>query len=135
MPVLRNSKHEAFAQAVAKGMNQDEAYASIGLKPHRQNAHRMITRDDVRTRVEEIKTRVAEKAEWTSAARLQMLAEIAKASKKTDPRVAVSAIAEANKMQGSHAVVRHQIGGVKDEPIEFVHKIERSIVRPNGGNE
>lgn len=130
MPVLRNAKHEAFAQAVARGRSQEEAYTDAGFKPHRQNASRLMTNDDVRIRLDEIKNRIAEKAEWSSADRLLMLKQIAAASKGKDPRVAVSAIAEANKMQGSHAAVRHQIGGVQDSPIEFVHKIERSIVRP-----
>lgn len=130
MPVLRNSRHEAFAQALAKGKSADEAYQDAGFKPHRGNASRLSANESIEKRVEEIKTRVAEKAEWTSADRLKMLADIAKANKGKDPRVTVSAIAEANKMQGSHAVVRHQIGGITDNPIEVVHTIERRIVRP-----
>lgn len=109
MPVLKNAKHEAFAQAVAKGKTQDEAYAAIGFKPHRQNAHRLMTRDDVKARVLEIKNRVAEKAEWSAADRLAMLKRIATAHEKKDARVAVSATAEANKMQGSYAPVKQEI--------------------------
>lgn len=135
MPVLKNAKYEAFAQALASGKSADESYSEAGFKPNRGNATRLKANESVAKRVEEIKARISEKAEWSSAARLKMLGVIARSNLRRDPRVSVSAIAEANKMQGSHAVVRHQIGGVKDEPIEFVHKIERSIVRPNGGNE
>ncbi len=134
MPVLRNAKYEAFAQAVAKGKTATEAYEEAGFKPHRQNAARLMTNDDIRKRVEEIKSRVAEKAEWSSAARLRMLGIIAKRNLLKDPRSSIAAIAEANKMQGSHAVVRHQIGGITDNPIEVVHTIERRIVRPTDTN-
>lgn len=134
MPVLRNAKYEAFAQAVAKGKTATEAYEEAGFKPHRQNAARLMTNDDVRKRVEEIQARVSEKAEWRSADRLRMLAIIAKDNLRKDPRSAIAAIAEANKMQGSHAVVRHQIGGITDNPIEVVHTIERRIVRPPDTN-
>lgn len=135
MPVLKNARHEAFAQALAKGSTATEAYEIAGYTADRKNAHRLTTKDDIAARVAEIGIRISEKAEWSSAARLKMLGVIARSNLRRDPRVSVSAIAEANKMQGSHAVVRHQIGGVKDEPIEFVHKIERCIVRPGGGNE
>lgn len=130
MPVLRNAKHEAFAQALAKGMTRDQAYAAAGYKPDRKNAHRLTTNDDIAARVAELSTKIAEKAEWSAADRLLALKRIMEATAKTDPRVAVSAIAEANKMQGSHAAVRHQIGGQPDNPIEIVHKIERTVVRP-----
>lgn len=103
MPTLKNTRHEAFAQALAEGMKRDEAYARAGYKPHRQAAHRLLTNVDVQARVTELQAGAAEKAEWTAADRLKMLADIAAASIESDPRVAVSAIAEANKMQGSHA--------------------------------
>ena len=106
MPVLRNAKHEAFAQALAKGRSQEDAYADAGFKPHRQNASRLMTNDDVRRRVEEIKGRIAEKAEWTAADRLSALKSIFDREAENDARVAISAIAEANKMQGSYAAAK-----------------------------
>lgn len=59
----------------------------------------------------DIQSRVAEKAEWSAADRLAALKRISDASEKEDPRVAVSAISEANKMHGSHAPTKHQHGG------------------------
>lgn len=103
MPALSNTRHEAFAQALAKGMKRDDAYEAAGYKPHRQAAHRLLTNVDVRKRVSELQGGVAEKAEWTAADRLKTLAEIVEGFAKDDPRVAIAAIAEANKMQGSHA--------------------------------
>lgn len=111
MPVLKNAKHEAFAQALAKGKTATQAYADAGYKPDRKNASRLTTKDDIQRRVDEILSRVAEKAEWTAADRLRMLADIAEKTKAEDPRVAVSAIAEANKMQGSHAPSKHEHSG------------------------
>lgn len=119
MPVLRNHRHEAFAQAIAKGMTQEEAHAEAGFKPQRQNASRLMTKDDIKRRVEEIKARVAEKAEWSAADRLSALKRISDAAEDKDPRVAVSAIAEANKMQGSHAPAKAELTGKAGGPIQI----------------
>ncbi|WP_050763535.1 hypothetical protein [Roseibium sp. TrichSKD4] len=98
-------------------MSRDQAYSMAGFKPHRQNAHRLMTKDDVMMRVDELKTRIAEKAEWSAADRLSALKRISDTSEAEDPRVAVSAIAEANKMQGSHAASKHQHSGPNGGPI------------------
>ncbi|MDF2797431.1 MAG: hypothetical protein K0R85_175 [Devosia sp.] len=132
MAVLPNPKHEAFAQARAAGNSADDAYAQAGFRPHRGNAHRLSTNESIKRRVREIVGRVAEKAEWTAADRLKMLADIAAAAAEKDPRVAVSAIAEANKMQGSHAPARLQHSGsvgtydltkVTDEQLDHLESI------------
>lgn len=106
MAALQNAKHELFAQALAKGETADSAYQSAGYAPNRGNAIRLKANERVAERVAELKGRAAEKAEWTAADRLRMLSEIAARTSEGDPRVAVSAIAEANKMQGSHAPVK-----------------------------
>lgn len=111
MPILKNARHEAFAQELSKGQTADEAYQNAGFKPNRGNAARLKANESIQKRVDEIKSRVAEKAEWTAADRLRMLADIAEKTKAEDPRVAVSAIAEANKMQGSHAPSKHEHTG------------------------
>jgi phage terminase small subunit len=103
MPALKNTRWEAFAQHLATGMTRDEAYERAGYKPHRQAAHRLLTTVDVKARVTELSAGIAEKAEWTAADRLAALKRIADKAETEDMRVAVSAIGEANKMQGSHA--------------------------------
>lgn len=65
MPVLDNQRHEVFAQALAKGLSQDAAYAEAGFSPHRQNASRLMTNDAVRRRVTEIQSKAVRKAEIT----------------------------------------------------------------------
>lgn len=111
MPVLDNPRHEAFAQARAKGKTADEAYAEAGYSPHRGNASRMSANEHIKRRVGEIKSRVAEKAEWSAAERLSALKAIYDASAKEDRRTAIAAIAEANKMQGSYAPAKVEHSG------------------------
>ena len=65
MPVLKNARHEKFAQCVAKGSSAAEAYESAGFKPHRQNAARLMTKDDVKARICELQAPAAKKVEVT----------------------------------------------------------------------
>ena len=120
MPVLKSARHESFAQALAQGKSADEAYAAAGYRANRKNAWRLKTKEDVRNRVAELQGKAADKAEWTAADRLLMLSEIAQRCAQGDPRVAVSAIAEANKMQGSHAPAKHQHAGANGGPIQTI---------------
>lgn len=105
---------------IAKGQSASEAYVNAGYQSSRSAASRLSTNVNVQRRVSEIQDRVAEKAEWTAADRLLMLSSIAESSCKSDPRVAVSAIAEANKMQGSHAPAKHQHTGTNGGPIQTI---------------
>lgn len=111
MPVLRNTKHEAFAQALAKGSNISDAYVLAGYRKSRSAASRLSTNVNIERRVREIQNKVSEKAEWSAADRLASLKKIHDAQVKDDPRIAIQAIAEANKMQGSHAAQKHQHSG------------------------
>lgn len=76
MPALKNPRHERFAQEVAKGKSADEAYVAAGYRPARQNAHRLMTKDDVMMRVAEIQERGAVRAEITVEKVLRELAKI-----------------------------------------------------------
>lgn len=120
MAVLPNPRHEAFAQARAGGKSVDEAYTQAGFRPHRGNAHRLSTNESVKRRIIELQGRVAEKAEWTAADRLRGLKTIYDATEGKDPRTAIAAISEANKMQGSHAPAKHQHSGPGGGPIPSV---------------
>lgn len=61
MPVLSNPKHEAFAQGLAKGKSQAEAYADAGYKGDRTAASRLSTNVNVLSRVAELQEKAAEK--------------------------------------------------------------------------
>ena len=137
MPALKNAKHELFARSLASGKSATEAMQDAGYSDPR-NSTRLTKNDEIRRRVDEIKSRAAEKAEWTVADRLRMLEEIAMSSKGEDPRVSISAIAETNKMQGSYAPAKLQhsgriatidvakLKGMTDEELEL---LERALVQ------
>ena len=61
MPVLKNPRHEKFAQAVVEGKSAAEAYADAGFKQQRQNASRLMTNDDVVARIKELQAEGAER--------------------------------------------------------------------------
>jgi len=67
MPVLKNPRHELFAQELATGKTADDAYASAGFKPNRGNAARLNANESIQKRVAEILERGAAKAETSVA--------------------------------------------------------------------
>ena len=62
MPVLTNQRHELFAQALAKGMTQDKAYAVAGYKPDQPHANRLALNGMIKDRVAELQQKGAERA-------------------------------------------------------------------------
>ncbi|KAB2762394.1 hypothetical protein F9L00_08710 [Brucella anthropi] len=62
---------------------------------------RLKANENILKRIDEIRARVTEKVEWKAVGRLRMLADIPEKAKTEAPRITVSAIAEANKMQGN----------------------------------
>lgn len=77
MGILKNQRHELFAQNVAKGMSATEAYREAGYKAHRQSAHSLLTNPDISARIEELKKAGAKEAEVTIARVLEEMACIA----------------------------------------------------------
>ena len=63
MPVLRNSKHERFAQSVAKGetLTASAIYAGYAKVSARKNAPRLMANDGIVSRIKELKTAVADR--------------------------------------------------------------------------
>ena len=110
MPKLKNARHELFAQGLAKGIVDHIAYVEAGFKLNRGNASRLKTNENIQKRVAELQENAADKAEWTAADRLLSLKAIHDAQARKDPRVSIAAIAEANKMQGSHAPAKKELG-------------------------
>lgn len=77
VPTLDNPKHERFAQDIAKGKTQAEAYAAAGYKPSEQHACRLASSGKVAARVAEILERSAIRAEISLATITEDLARIA----------------------------------------------------------
>lgn len=65
MPILPNARHEAFAQAIAKGKTADDAYSQAGYRANRGNATRLKANESVVARVAELQQKVARKVEVT----------------------------------------------------------------------
>ena len=54
MPILPNPKHEAFAQALARGSSAAAAYVEAGYKDNRHNAATLARKQHILTRVGEL---------------------------------------------------------------------------------
>jgi phage terminase small subunit len=75
MPVLSNSKHERFAQEIAKGSSITAAYAAAGFSKNDSNASRLNRNELVRARVDEI---LAEAAQACGVTVQRIVDELAK---------------------------------------------------------
>jgi len=74
---LANARHEAFAQALAKGSTADAAYAECGYRPNRGNAIRLKANEHIRSRVAALIDARAERAVVEIAEVIDALARIA----------------------------------------------------------
>ena len=73
MSVLKNPRHERFAQLLTHGMTADEAHTKAGYRPDRGNAVRMTANDSIGERVAELQAAVADKAVITLESHLRDL--------------------------------------------------------------
>lgn len=67
MAALKNAKHERFAQELAKGLSQSEAYVAAGYQPSRSAAARLAADVNICARLAAIQERGAVRAELTLA--------------------------------------------------------------------
>ena len=123
------AKQEQFAQAIASGMNQSDAYRSAydagGMKASSvtEKASELAANVKVTSRVTELQAQLAEKQLWTRQDSVTELADIARgAESKAAEKIA--AIKELNLMHGFNAPTKIELGGV------LIHRIERVIVDP-----
>jgi predicted mannosyl-3-phosphoglycerate phosphatase (HAD superfamily) len=59
---LKNARHERFAQELAKGKSQSEAYGLAGYRQDRTAASRLSSNVNVTARATELKSKAADKA-------------------------------------------------------------------------
>jgi phage terminase small subunit len=76
MGILPNAKHEAFAQALAKGQSADDAYVSAGFKYNRGNASRLKTNENIVKRVAELMQPAVQETQIEASRILQEFARI-----------------------------------------------------------
>jgi hypothetical protein len=119
MPVLNNARHEAFAQARAKGVLLDDAYEDAGFAPGNGHASRLAKTEAVAERIAELKaleTDMADAAPYGVIAALLALArdkEVAPAASKE----ARLALMEASRLRGQMEAARihERIYRLRDE--------------------
>ena len=93
MPVLKNARHETFAQGLAKGMSVTDAYAAAGYKGDRKAASNLWTNMDIKERVTELQSKAVKKVEITVDSLAQELEEaraIALAEKQSSAAVSAT---------------------------------------------
>lgn len=121
------AKQEAFAQAIADGMNQSDAYRAAyeasNTKPEvvSVKASQLMANGKVMVRVASLQTALAEKQLWTRQYSVEGLAEIARGleSKAVEK---IAAIKELNLMHGFNAPTKVDING------SLIHRIERVVI-------
>ena len=69
MPGLDNPRHQLFAQHLAQGKTQEEAYKLAGYKPSRFNASHLADKPSIRDRVHEVTTQIVTKEATATAKR------------------------------------------------------------------
>lgn len=83
MTALANPRHERFAQELAKGKSQTDAYVAAGYRESRSAAARLAADVNICARVTEIAERVAIRTEISVAGLTERLMRIADTAEKT----------------------------------------------------
>ena len=135
MPALKNPRHEAFAQAHARGMSASASYVEAGYKANRHNAAALARKEHISVRVAELQEEqlaIHQQATAAAAANKQVTiesliaeAEAARAkamSEKGGAAAAVSALTAKAKLAGMwrEKLDQHNTGSPLYERIERV---------------
>lgn len=108
------AKQEAFAQAIADGMNQSDAYRAAyeasNTKPEvvSVKASQLMANGKVTVRVATLRQAIADKGLWTRERSVKALAAIADGSEAKANEI-VAAIKELNSMHGFNAPTKQEI--------------------------
>lgn len=130
---LKNARHEKFAQELAKGKSQEDAYRDAGYIGDRTHASRLATNDNVQARLAELKERAAERTVVTVESLTQRLLKIAEKGEgaKDAPLLSVAraSIMDAAKLNGL-VVDRSKVGlDLSDASDEELAVLERFLAR------
>ena len=91
MPALADPRHEAFAQARARGALLIDAYESAGFARHRGHPSRLALKDEVAERIAELRASQTEAEDVSSAGLLASLRRIIKAGENSENPALVNA--------------------------------------------
>ena len=125
-------KQEAFAQAIADGMTQADAYrTAFNVKPTTKpqsiwdSASKVIANPEVAQRVAELKDKLEKKALWSREMSVKALVKAYQlAEKGQNPQAMTGAIKEINAMHGFNAPQKIDISAELT-----LQRIERVIVK------
>ena len=122
------SKQEKFAQCVADGMTQADAYRSAfdvrpTTKPESviRSASELMSDPNISSRVSELRQQLSEKALWTRQDSVQALISVL--SNPESQKDVIAAVKELNAMHGYNAPQKMELGGTL-----AVQRIERIVV-------
>ena len=132
-PLKLTPKQEKFAQCIADGLCQADAYrAAFDVKPNIKPASvwdaasKVMAKPEVSMRVAELRKKLEKKALWSREQSVNALLEAFHVAKDRDQSTAMTAaVKELNAMHGYNAPTQVELsGGIS------IQKIERVIVKP-----
>lgn len=131
--MLDNARHEAFAQSLASGKTQDEAYVAAGFKASRSNAARLSSNEDVASRVKELQAATAVEAVVSAATLSDQLEDIRlKAIAANQMGAAAQAVMGRAKLHGL-IIDKAEVKDVTPvDPAQRQAEIDRLVARRNG---
>ena len=123
MPVLRNQRHECFAQEIVKGKTATEVMAQLGYSDPR-NSTQLKKNPEIQRRIAELQAGGAERAEVTLASLLAEL-EVARQLALTKGQASAAVQATMGKAKLAGLIVdRREVGS----PGEFDHLTDAELV-------
>jgi hypothetical protein len=136
VPVLKNPRHETFAQYLAQGKTQDEAYKLAGFKPSRGNASHLSDKQSIRDRVHQLTTKIVTKEATATAKKaavtLESLVEMQKKlyDKAYDTGQLSPGVAAAKEISvlTGHRVERAEIGAPGEFDALTDEELERALI-------
>ena len=108
MPVLKNARHERFAQELANGKSASEAYQLAGYKPDDGHASRLAGNGKVRERIGEVQARGAKRAEITLESLLDEAADLQRQAKEAKQFAAANGALKLKAELSGHYVQRKE---------------------------
>ena len=123
--VKLTAKQEAFAQGIADGLGQGDAYRMAynaeGMKDSTiySKASIMMNKGNIRARIAELKSQVAEKQLWSREMSVKALVQ---AYREGSGAVKVSAVKELNAMHGYNEPSKLNISG------SMIQRIQRQVI-------
>ena len=130
--VKLTAKQEAFAQAIADGMGQGDAYRMAydaeGMKDStiHPKASRMLSEGKIRARVDELKSMVVEKQLWTREMSVKGLIQAYRIAQDAKTSTGMTAaVKELNVMHGFNEPTKLSITG------SMIQRIQREVIDDN----